>query len=322
MNRRFWSVAIAFVIGAGFLGTGESRLTVRGAELRMAQDQSTLSILDGDRPLLRYRYTDVPMKPCVDQLFSPAGVQVLRDSPQDHKHHHALMFAVFVDGVNFWEELPAAPAVQQHRAVQPVAATVRAGLSRAGLVQELDWLGPGSDQPLMVERRSIDVLRAADFDATLIEWRCSFRPPAGKESMTLKGNHYHGLGMRFVASADSGGRFFNADDMLGEIVRGDERLTPTKWCAFTGNADGKPVTVALFDHPQNPRYPAKMFTMAKPFAYLSATRNEWKEPLVVMADKPLKLAYGVAVWDGEIDKPTVERLYQSWLKLSKTESEK
>ncbi len=44
------------------------------------------------------------MKPYVDQLLSPAGVQVLRDSPSDHKHHHGLMYALEVDKVNFWEE--------------------------------------------------------------------------------------------------------------------------------------------------------------------------------------------------------------------------
>jgi hypothetical protein len=176
--------------------------------------------------------------------------------------------------VIFWEEIPEAPAKEQHRTIRPVAASTHAGADRAGLVQELDWVGPASDKPLMVERRSVDVLRAADFGATLVEWRCRLQPPPGKDSIMLTGHHYHGLGMRFLPSMDQGGRFFNADDKIGEVVRGDERLTPTKWCAFTAKADDKPVTVAIFDHPGNPRYPARMFTMAKPFAYLSATRNE------------------------------------------------
>jgi hypothetical protein len=162
------------------------------------------------------------------------------------------------------------------------------------------------------------VLTADDVGATLIEWRSRLQTPSGKDSTVLTGNHYHGLGMRFLVSMDTDGRFFNADDKTGEIVRGDERLTPTKWCAFTAKADGKPVTVAIFDHPDNPRYPAKMFTMAKPFAYLSATRNEWKEPFVVKADKPLKLRCGVALWDGDVDKAAVERLYQRWLKMDKS----
>ena len=242
---------LAVLIVAELLGTGQWRGTVRAADLRIAQDQSTLSILDGQRPVLRYRYADVPMKPCADQLFSPAGVQVLRDSPPDHKHHHALMFALMVDDVIFWEEVPEAPAKEEHRTIQPVAATNRAGVDRAGLVQEIDWVGPASDKPLMVERRSVDVLRAADLGATLVEWRCRLQPPPGKDSLVLTGHHYHGLGMRFVESMDTGGRFFNADDAVGEIVRGDERLTPTKWCAITGKAGDKAVTIAIFDHPQN-----------------------------------------------------------------------
>ena len=56
--------------------------------------------------------------------------------------------------------------------------------------------------------------------------------------------------------------------------------------------------------------------MSTPFAYLSATLNEWKEPLVVQAGQPLELRYAVALWDGEVEKATVEKLYQRWLELS------
>ena len=115
----------------------------------------------------------------------------------------------------------------------------------------------------------------------------------------------------------TGGRFFNADDKPGEVVRGDERLTPVKWCAYTAKADGKPVTVAVFDHPKNPRYPAKMFTMTKPFAYLSATGNEWKEPITIKAGEPLNLRYGVAVWDGEVDKKTSRKVVPALAGASK-----
>jgi hypothetical protein len=286
------------------------------AELRIAQDQSTVSVLDGDTLVFRYRYSDVPMKPCADMLVSPAGVQVLRDSPHDHKHHHALMFALAVNKVNFWEENAQEHGKQKHKSLAELKPTVRDGIGRAGFVEELDWVGPAADDPLLVERRAIDVLKADGLGATLVEWRCRLQPPPGKESIALTGNHhYFGLGMRFLVSMDEGGRFFNADDSPGEIVRGDERLTAAKWCAFTAKADGKPVTVAIFDHPQNVRYPARMFTMLTPFAYLSATRNEWKQPLRIDADKPLQLTYGVALWDGEVDKATVEKLYQRWLQL-------
>ena len=69
-----------------------------------------------------------------------------------------------------------------------------------------------------------------------------------------------------LAMAAMGMYVAHADDKPGEIVRGDERLTAAKWCAYTAKADGKPVTAAIFDHPGNVRHPAKMFTMSKPFA--------------------------------------------------------
>ncbi len=88
-----------------------------------------------------------------------------------------------------------------------------------------------------------------------------------------------------------------------------------KRCAYTAKADGKPVTVAMFDHPGNFR-PATFFTLTHGFAYLSATLNEWKEPITLKAGQPLKLCYGIALWDGEVDKAAVEKLYQRWVKLS------
>jgi hypothetical protein len=286
------------------------------------KEKTTVSVSRGNQTLFRYRYADVPMKPCVDQLFSPAGVQVLRDSPHDHKHHHALMFALAADGVDFWAEFPNC-GTQKQRSLETINRLVLMPngqwQKRAGLAEELDWTNPASKQTLLVERREVCVLgvlnaKDADLGATLVEWQSQLETPQGTDSVKLTGSHYFGLGMRFLQSMD-GGRFLYADDQPGEVVRGDERLTPAKWCAYAAKADGKPVTVAVFDDPQNIRYPAKMFTMTQPFAYLSATRNEWKEPITLRADKPLEFHYAVAVWDGKVDKPAVERLYQRWLKM-------
>jgi hypothetical protein len=298
---------------------GVSRLSAAegdAAGLRITSDATTISVFDGDRPVLRYRCAGVPMKPYADQLVSPAGVQVLRDSPSDHKHHHGLMYAVKVDNVDFWAEFNSQYGKQRQRTLGGIKATTHDGVGRAGFVQELDWLGPASDKPVLVERRTIDVLAAADLGATLVEWRGCFQTPPGKDAVVLGGDHYFGLGMRFLLSMDRGGHFFNADDKSGSIVRGDEQLTCTKWCAYTAKADGKPVTVAMLDHPANLRHPAQMFTVNTPFAYISATRNEWKQPITVKVGHPLKLCYAVALWDGAVDKASVEKLYQRWVKLS------
>ncbi len=95
-------------------------------------------------------------------------------------------------------------------------------------------------------------------------------------------------------------------------MRGTERVTASSWSAFTAQADGKEVTVALFDHPANPRHPAGMFTMFKPFSYLSATPNVWRNPMELEAGEILDLRYGVALWDGSPGREAVEKLYKEW----------
>jgi hypothetical protein len=309
---RQWAPAAAIV--AVFLAvTGSPALAGETAGLRIEKDAATVSIFDGNRPILRYRYADVPMKPYADQLVSPAGVQVLRDSPNDHKHHHATMYALAVDNVNFWEESESDSGRERHDSLENVRATVDNGVGKAGFVEQLTWLGPAPDKPLLVERRAVDVVQANDLGATLVEWRCRLATPPGKDTAVITGHHYYGLGLRFLTSMDVGGRFLYSDDAPSEVIRGTEQLTPCRWCAFTAKADGKPVTVALFDHPANLRHPAKMFTMTEPFAYLSATLNAHKEPITLKVGTPLELCYGVALWDGQPDKASIEKLYRRWL---------
>jgi hypothetical protein len=135
--------------------------------------------------------------------------------------------------------------------------------------------------------------------------------------VTLGGSHYFGLGMRFVEDMDQGGRFFSAGGGEGQPVRGEERLVRTRWCAYTAKVLGRSVTASMFDHPKNPRHPATMFTMPRPFAYLAATLNLQQEPMTVRAGEPLVLCYGAALRDGEASAEEVESIYRKWLTLTR-----
>ena len=226
MINRHFSVMLALVVGAGMLGMGEWHETAFAAELQVRSDDTTVSILDGDKPVLRYRFAEVVSKPYADQLFSPAGVQVLRDTPKDHAWHHGLMLAVIVDKVNFWEENTPECGKQRPKGLPVTEAASQDGVARTLISELVHWTHVDSDEPLMIERRTITVLKAAGLDATLINWRSRLEVPPGKESITITGNHYHGLGMRFIESMDTGSRFFNADDKTGAKVDGDRRLAP------------------------------------------------------------------------------------------------
>ena len=280
--------------------------------LRVVIEADAASVCEGQRVLARYRYDNVPFKPCVQQLLSPQGVNVLRDSPADHQHHHALMFAVAVDSVNFWEEQKE-PGRQLHRCFSDVKIGGSNDEAHAGFTEQLDWIDPRSKELLLKEDRTIEIRRLSGADVTLLGWQSSLAVPPGKDSVVLTGSHYFGLGMRLVESMDVNGQFRNAEGKTGEVVRGDERLAPAAWCAYTAQADGRPVTVAMFGHPDNVRGPTSWFTMTKPFAYLSATMNLHKEPLKVTSDRPLVLRYAVALWDGPIQDDQISQIYQAWI---------
>ena len=270
---------------------------------------------DGDRPVLEYRHGGGLFKPYVAKFFSPAGVNVLRDLVPDHIHHHALMFAVAVDGVDFWSETPECGR-QLDRSFGK-AKPFPAGDPRAAVFESgIAWAARPDGPPLALEERKVTAYRRESLGASLLTWETRLRPPEGKTSIRVDGSHYFGLGMRFVESMDGADAFFTPKDpqAKGETVRGNERLLRGAWCAYTAEAEGKKVTVAMFDAPGNLR-PAWWFVMAKPFAYLSATMNVYREPIAVESAKPLAVTYGVAVWDGKAAPEEIEKLYRRWLGL-------
>lgn len=278
------------------LGSGE----IRAHPFNFVQDETNLTFRAGGEPVMAYRHAGYPFKPYVAQLWTPGGIAVLRDSPHDHKHHHALMFAVSADGVSFWEESPKGG----------LQLTRHLNLSADGFTQQLDWQTPASNIVLKETRR---LRLIACSGATLLLWHTTLETPQGRAAVELTGHHYYGLGARFLQCMDNQGTFQNATGKMGEVVRGDERLVPARWAAFSSVTGGRPITFALFDHPGNPRHPNKMFSMAKPFGYLSDTLNLWKEPLTIRAGAPLDLRYGVALLDGPIDPAQLEKFYSLWL---------
>ena len=292
-------------------------LPVAAAPLEVKQSDGAVSVVSEGRPVFVYLSDKVPFKPYVQQFFSPGGFNVLRDNVPDHVHHHGLMFALGVNGVSFWAEAPDS-GHEVHKSIEVLPSSTKDGIQRAGFSGQVEWQDP-KGAVLLNEQRTVLALQVgkAEPPVSFLTWESRLLAPPGKESVELSGSHYYGLGLRFPQSMDAIGTFFNASGNPGEVVRGDERNLPAAWCAYTAAPEGKSVTLAAFGHPDNVRGPATWFTMANPFAYMSATLNLHKEPLKLTADKPLVLRYAVAVWDGKIEASQIDMLYQVWLTLSK-----
>jgi hypothetical protein len=233
----------------------------------------------------------------------------LRDAPYDHLHHHALMFAIAVNGCIFWEENSPKCGKEITISINP-----QAGTETAALESELDWKN-GEAKTLIKENRKISVTAISDGEnVTLLDWQTTLK--TGEQGVILdkSNHHYYGLGLRFDQTMDKGGRFFSdSETNKSDSVRGDERLTPCKWMAYTAKLNGEPVTVAVFGHPSNP-IPTMAFTMGdagKSFAYLGITLNLHRQPVEMKPNNTLTFRYRVAVWDGEVTPEKIEKFYQT-----------
>jgi len=297
----FTGVFLLAALAGGPTGAGDP-----SREIRIGLEK--LRILEGGAPLLEYRHGGENLfKPYVAGLFLEGGVNPFRDSPHDHQHHHALMLAFNVGGVEFWGVENENCGRQVHLSYGEIRGPDREG--HVAFTDRLEWRAPAG-KVLLLEDRRLSLVPGAPA-ARLLDWDSTFRLPPGASSTQLTGREYHGLGVRFLQSMDSGGKLLNSEGGVGVEGTNEKRA---RWCAYSGRLPGgKWVTVALFGHPENPRSPADWFTMTRGFAYMTLTISLDEKPLELNAGKQLRLRQGVAVMSGEATGKAIQEVYDFWL---------
>ncbi len=256
----------------------------------------------GGKPVLLYVFDPQKFKPYVQALNTLAGYGVLRDSPGDHLHHHALMYGIKVNGVNFWEETAGCGVQKVVESHTPEILQDAAGLPQARLTQVLYWLAPAdaflpnTNAPaLLIERRTITLTVDPEKRETALHWKSDFEVGPRTNVVTLTGANYHGLGMRFLEELDALAVHLTPEGNP-DLANSRQDTSAHRWEAVTFNHPGKPATIALFGAPGNARGDAHYFAMKTPFAYLSATQGLDQEPLVYHRGDRFQLNYLVTLY--------------------------
>jgi hypothetical protein len=130
-----------------------------------------------------------------------------------------------------------------------------------------------------------------------LQWKSEFAVGGKTNEVTLAGANYHGLGMRFLQELDPLAVHRNAGG-APDLSGTKQDVSRHAWGSVSFDSADKPITVALFSHPENARGDAWLFTMKRPFAYLSATQNLDQDPLVYRAGDRFQLNYLVTVYPG------------------------
>jgi hypothetical protein len=264
------------------------------------------------QPLCVYHFGPDKKKPYVRELRTLDGQNILRDSPHDHLHHHALMYGIRVNGVNFWEE------AGRHGLQKPVGTprertlVNRRGLPQTTFRQRLVWVGaePG-DKPLLQEERLLTVTVNRETQEVALVWRSRFNPAPGADQVKLEGANYHGLGMRFLQELDPlavhwvGGR-------KPDLSNSQQDVRAAPWAAVVFERPENPATVVLAGSPSNQGAPSHFFSMLTPFAYLSATQNLDQQPLDYATGDSWTLTHLVLLYPERRSPEAIDQRVSAW----------
>jgi len=222
----------------------------------------------------------------------------------DHRWHRALWWSwKAIGGVNYWEG--------NQQGTEPVEAKVTANDDGSAAIRlKIAYHQPGK-APVAMEARQIDVTAPDAGGSYLIRWRAIFTP-AGKDDVVFNRNSYGGFALRLAAECcgdPAAGK--PAWTFVDSEKRKDSNGRTARWVAYHGTAaNGQPVTVAVFDHPANPRHPSLWQTRAH-YPYLNPSFT-CRQAYTLKAGKTLTLTYGVRVHQGAFAAGAIERAWRQF----------
>jgi hypothetical protein len=245
--------------GAIFLGpTAPASAAQSGVQISELPDRLRVEI--NGKLFTEYFFKDVP-RPYCHPLLGPNGVPMTRDWPmknspgeaQDHKHHRSFWFAHgAVNGHDFWSE-----DKDFGKTVHERFTKISSGAKEGVIQSRNQWVARDAtvvctdDRTLRIYTRP-DTERLFDFEITL---------RAGKSDATFGDTKEGTMALRLAETMRLAPNKDNVGKPTGHIVNSEgvrDGATWGKraaWCDYYGPVGGQTLGAAVFDHPQNPRFP-------------------------------------------------------------------
>jgi hypothetical protein len=282
-----------------------------------------LDVLYKGRKLLSYAFAENQSKPYVRELYTLRGENVLRDAPPDHLHHHGIMYAFWVNGINFWEE-KSDSGVEKHVEIPLYYAIATTnGVPTARFQEVIHWVPPAKrkaadslEAALLVEDRTLTLTVNETNQEVALLWESQFKVGPNTPKVTLTGVNYDGVGLRLPQTFNHAAKFQNS---AGLPYRGPntQNVIPANWTSVAGQIDGRDVMLVMFGRTENQGGEARFFTMVDPFAYLCATQGLDKQPLEYGEGAKFSLSYLLTVYSGTKSPTFIARRADVWEKERK-----
>lgn len=267
------------------------------------------------------RFATNQFKPYVRELFTLQGDNVLRDSPPDHLHHHGLMYAVQINGVNFWEE-KTDPGIEKNIKILTHGVTRHNdGRDQATCSWLIHWLPPGvkdsADSALLIERRTLALTVDESAREVALQWNAAFEVGRGAQKVNLHGTDYNGLGMRLPQSFDRVAQFENSENAPYPGLKNEptRNITNAKWSAVSGKIENREIMVVIFGSPDN-RAGNHFFSLLEPFAYSGVTQALDQQSIDYARGDKFELCFLITIYSAKQSPEFLNRRYAIWRGLN------
>jgi hypothetical protein len=290
-----------------------ARATPRPWRGTWQQTDTSLTLLNDGHVLWRFNHDKAEGKPYFHPLCLMNGTELTWLRPPDHVWHRAMWFSwKFINGLNYWEPNPATGLCQGRTEIATVNVTPSEDFS-ARLELTLVYRPPGRPA-VLTESRVIEVSTPDAKGHYRIDWHSTFtasdeavlldRTPIPGEEGGQSWGGYAGLSIRLGKSLKD----FQIRDSEGHRNMGVHGQN-ARWVDYCGTAaTGQVAGLALFDHPDNLRYPTPWYIMRDertPAAYVGPAVL-FNEPYSLPARGRLTLKYRVLVHAGPIATSALE----------------
>lgn len=257
--------------------------------------------------------------------------EVVPGEDTDHPHHQSLWFAHSdINGVNFWSIKPNREGKLPGRAVHKRFTKIESGEKEGGFVSEDEYVD-SDGTVVMTDTRTVRFLAPSEPNgARQIDITIAFHASNGE--VVFGDDKDGGLAFRMrpelqVVRRNPGkkppmipgtGHLVNSDGVEGEETWGKR----ANWVDAYGELDGKPVGIALFDHPSNPRHPTYWHSRtyglvaANPFGkhHFEKLEDVNAGQLILPAGETITFRWRIAFHSGDPVSGKVAELYDAFAK--------
>jgi hypothetical protein len=251
-------------------------------EFRQDSDNNKVEVYIEDQLFTNFFYPDDLEKPVLYPIYTASGKDITRGYPYnprpferiDHPHHVGLWLNFGdVNGLDFWNNSFAVQPENKHRYGSiKFKEMINMDHQNGTLIVRSDWVDHddrtllseettfifGANDGVRTIKRTSELTAVRDVQLNgnkegLLGLRVdrAFEEPADSPQRLLDANG-NPVDSRTLNNEGLNGVYRNADGQTGSNVWGER----SPWVALSAEKEGETITIAIFDHEDNPYYPA------------------------------------------------------------------